>query len=410
MTSIRLWQWMLITLVVCTLGYFRAVYPADPFADYIDHIEVGSLPRLITNKNDLDVFEFVPETVTLIQFVQDPSDPEPDVFEIKKYGAQAVVSLSDHRYRPGQRITLSGCDAPQYNGDFIVEKVMTPDKFVIKIPENAPEKITGKIKSTTLEPRYYYLVKGKRFPRNKNVIVNNEPAYQEVNSYCKVDFAEFNVRLSAADQKMAVVHQPSAMQRLFEYLKLKPKDPDNSIINFIATAGNIQGIKVRYVWWQLPAIQKILWVSIPFFIFGVFLPLLNNLLTYGKFIAPPREKAPSLWNVKSSTPESAPKTHAVSQEDMRKVEDMADSLEAQLAADAVSNPPAEPPPQKKKTEVKKLAATTTEKQKVVDNKDDNEFGRDTGDFYPTVLGHETKYKPLGQTDTPPTPPNQPEQK
>jgi hypothetical protein len=400
MTSIRLWQWLLITAIVCGLGYWHAntPNPDDLLGDY-QSFPTDQMVSMSFSKTLTQEYDFIPHTVILVLDPKD--DPAKQIVSISRNGAVAKVQVGDHYYKKGQKITFSECGAAEYNGVFTVEEVINQNYFTIKVPETAPAspKCENAVSTTTV--RLVYMVKGFKVSREKTAIKDNVAVHEQREYYCLVDFSQFKPRLPSLtiEQKK---YTPTAMQRFFEFIKLKPKDPDDSVLNFLATVQNKQGTRFKYVWWKLPNIQKVIWVGVPFILFGVFFPILNNILTYGKIFAPPREKGLSLRKVKSTPEPGAQPKPSVTAEDIQAVQEMADAMEEKLGEDVVSDKPYVAPDEavQEEKDVRKLSDAPSEKLKTIGNQDDNEFGRDSGDFYPTVLGHETKYKPMGQGENP----------
>lgn len=132
-----------------------------------------------------------------------------------------------------------------------------------------------------------------------------------------------------------------------------------------------KGVRFDYATWFWVSRPLALWTVGCILLIGVVWPVAINLLTFGTLTRPPREKAPSLRHLKSSTRGPAPAIlpaaiTAIEDELKSSITAPPPALPAQAPVRALSDAPLDP-----------VSIPAADKPK--------EFGQDKEDFYPTEL-------------------------
>ena len=100
-----------------------------------------------------------------------------------------------------------------------------------------------------------------------------------------------------------VPYQPLAYERAGEWV-----DADATVLDYLDTLRD-DGVTYAYAWWAEPRYATAAWVGGSFVLIGLLWPTALNLLTYGRFRAPPEEKGVDLWKLKPRrTPAAQPKS------------------------------------------------------------------------------------------------------
>ena len=154
-----------------------------------------------------------------------------------------------------------------------------------------------------------------------------------------------------------------------------------TVVDYLDTLAS-RGVSYRYAWWADSRYRTAAWVGGSFVLVGVLWPTAVNLLAYGSFRRPPRERGTSLWRVRRprTQPTQRP-SYAVDRPADLPPDPAAPSAATGVAGDTGSAavPSALP-----------LARNEPEDATAPAHKDQKQFGASANDFYPTELklGHE----------------------
>jgi hypothetical protein len=135
------------------------------------------------------------------------------------------------------------------------------------------------------------------------------------------------------------------------------------------------GVTYAYAWWADARYAAAAWVGGSFLLLGVIWPTVVNVIAFGTLRRPREEKGVSLWRVKTSHTESAPRPIAMPAPTHPLAAAMTDLAPAEIVSPTVS-PPAEPAPA---LLLEPVAAGPT------GHDAHKEFGARRDDFYPTEL-------------------------
>ena len=72
---------------------------------------------------------------------------------------------------------------------------------------------------------------------------------------------------------------------------------DRTVMDYLDTLAS-SGVSYRYAWWAESRYRAAAWAGGSFVMIGLVWPTAINLLAYGSFRRPPRERRPGLWRVK----------------------------------------------------------------------------------------------------------------
>jgi hypothetical protein len=438
MASVKRWQWIVASLIVGFLaGWLQTRLGADdPTAGIPDSLTPAQFESEIYSPvydvNGARSFRFTGTTVEVFREIRDPAVMS--VKSITRVGNSASVTVPNH-YAVGTKVRLSGAKEPEYNGEFIITDVGptrrptrddTWQYFLINVSPKAPATATGNIKVEG-EPPLIYVVKGFKFPVNPNKpeidpkTGESKLLYEPVANYMLLPYGPYRPsyslpQLAGTNEAKPVKFRPSLLQRLFELQinlfglqvgPIKQKDPDNSILDFLATmqantvakgtkGETIPGNGFQYKWWSQPRVGIAFWTLGTFVAFGLFMPTLINIMTFGSIFRPKEEKSASLWRVKSSKPQKAQVKVGATAEDWEQLQKMEKELEEKLGDFGHEGPPmptitigpqkvASGPPAR-------LSSAPVEIQVEEQPEEKKDFGADADDFYPTEV-HQKHKKP-----------------
>jgi hypothetical protein len=347
MAHVRRWQWILLALLAGWLvGFAQNQLDPDPIAGIPNSISQKSSGR------DMGFEELLVTTYT---------------------------TAEGHKYFQLRGLTVE----------------LAPD-----IRDEPTSATTSPAKGRKAAQRLMYVVKGYKLPReNLDLALKKNPdgSVTRVSiptpllSYLLLPYGKYEPYYDPPGP--AVAYQPSFMQRLCERLGIKEPDPPGSILDYLASVQAANGNTFRYLWWKEPGVRTASCMAGSFAIFGLILPTLINIMAFGSVFQPKREKGVSLRHVKGSGRKKAeaPKPK-VTEQDLEQLRAIEADLEAKLAGNTVSDSPTpQPDADRRPSAVKKLASDgATSQAVVIDKHDDKDYGRKTGDWYPTERLHQDK--------------------
>jgi hypothetical protein len=150
----------------------------------------------------------------------------------------------------------------------------------------------------------------------------------------------------------------------------------------------IKAVTFTYAWWRDSTWGMGLWMVGSFLLIGLIWPTVINLIIFGSVMRPKEERGIDLSKVSAQISERASQ---VSDADFAAAAQMADELQAKLAAEATSST-GKPQPAIDAA-VRPLTAATLELSTTEQTHEEKDFGKERDDFYPTE-----RHKPHPKTD------------
>ncbi len=300
-----------------------------------------------------------------------------------KDGKTATVTLANHGYTVGQRITLywpKESKNRQYNSDNYVVREVTADTFKVNVPAEMPDQPDGELRTCLLTQ-----------------------AYELIPSSMVLNYGPYKPVLKTPSP--TVTYRPSTMQRLFEKLGIKQPDAKDSILDYLATMQSATGNTFQYHWWTQPKVRIAVWTLGSFVCFGLIFPTLVNIMVFGTPLRPKEEKGQSLRGVKTSTEKAKGPASKVTQEDMDQLKALEAELEKKLAGNTVTDARPAPPADFDDVSLEKAPPKLSDKAAepiiaVPQTQEQHEYARRTGDFYPVERPKQARDKE--KPDTKPT--------
>jgi len=171
------------------------------------------------------------------------------------------------------------------------------------------------------------------------------------------------------------------LQWLAEKLKLRKADPPGTVIDYLKSARSTLGISFVYEWWREPRFLLIAWMAGSFVVVGLIWPTLLNIVAYGR-LSRPYEARVHLPPARASSASVGHQPAALSDEDLARLKEMEEKLEADLVASGILEPSAAATAAGNGKAIKQLTETRLELAAAQQAAEAKAFETREGDFYP----------------------------